>query len=193
MDVAVQDRPMTEAEFLAWSETVEDRRFEFDGRFAVLMVGSTLRHGVIQTNLLVALRVRLRGTACTVLGSDNFVRAEHSLRLPDALVATRDVQDEGRVLPDPAVVFEILSDSTERTDRTLKTREYWANPSIQHCVLLEQHAPVVEVLTRGAEGWIRTAATSGETVALPAIGIELPVDELYEGLRFPQPPKSPPA
>ncbi len=175
---------MTEQEFLDWVVR-QDRRCEFDGEYPIPMVGNVLRHGRIQARLMLALGNRLRNTPYEVLGSDVFIRAHTRLRVPDAYVVARDTREDGRVLPDPLVVFETVSAGSARTDRIEKAREYFATPSIRHSVILEQDFPAAEVLSRAPQGWMRTAAGAGEAIALPAIGIEVAVREMYEGLRFP--------
>lgn len=190
MNVALRRRTMTEAEFLAWVEPLE-RRYEFDGTGPVAMVGGTPKHGLIQVNLLAALHARLRGSGCRVLGSDNFTRVAGSLRLPDAVVVCRDIQNEGRVITDPSAVFEILSTSTSHIDRFAKAQEYWETASIRHYVMLEQDQMGAVVLSRGEETWSRVAVDGRGTIDLPAVGVSLPLAEIYDGLTFPEPDPDP--
>lgn len=188
MNVALRRRTMTEAEFLAWVEPLE-RRYEYDGTGPVAMVGSTLAHGLIQVNLLAALHRCLSGSRYITVGSDNFTRVSGSLRLPDAVVLRRDgLRSRSRVIADAIAVFEILSDSTAHIDRFDKAREYRATPSIQHYVMLDQDRIGAIVLSRGGELWTRIEVARGETIELPAIGVILPVDELYGGLDLPEVP-----
>lgn len=42
----------------------------------------------------------------------------------------------------------------------------------------------VTILELGADGWNETRVVAG-TIALPEIDIELPLDEVYRGVRFP--------
>ena len=50
-------------------------------------------------------------------------------------------------------------------------------------VLVEPDAVDVEVWTRGPAGWARTVSVSlADRVRLDAIGIDLPVAEIYEGV-----------
>ncbi len=190
MNVALRRRTMTEAEFLAWVEPLE-RRYEFDGTGPVAMVGSTEAHGVIQANLLRAIGNRLIGTPCRVIGSDNFTRVSGSLRLPDALVICRGIQNRSRVVTDPAAVFEILSESTAHVDRFAKAREYWGTPSIQHYVMIEQDRVGAVILSRGADTWTREAIDGGGNLDLPAIGVTLNLADLYDGLTFAEPDAEP--
>ena len=60
--------------------------------------------------------------------------------------------------------------------------EYWDTPSIQRYVLIEQDAVSAMTFGRGKRGWAGDVLWSGDTLVLPEIGIELTLDELYEGL-----------
>ncbi len=78
-------------------------------------------------------------------------------------------------MPEPVVVFEILSPSTSRTDRIEKLREYQATPSIQRYVILEQDSIAAMVFARHGDDWIGTALTEADTLQMPEIGIELAI------------------
>ena len=56
------------------------------------------------------------------------------------------------VIRDPVVVFEVLSESTSRTDRIEKLREYGATPSIQRYIILEQDTIAATVYVRKGYG-----------------------------------------
>ena len=88
----------------------------------------------------------------------------------------------------PVVLFEILSPSTEHTDRFTKLRECCALPSAQRYVLIEQDQPLLTTYTLTGAGWMLGHLTAGQTLDLPEPGIAVPVDDLYEGLSFPGTP-----
>ncbi|MEQ1502327.1 MAG: hypothetical protein ABMB14_08845 [Myxococcota bacterium] len=68
-------------------------------------------------------------------------------------------------------------------DRGEKLDRYESIPSLRHVVLIETDAVEVEVWSRGEGGWTRSVFVRLEDgVPLAALGIELPVSELYEGL-----------
>jgi len=87
------------------------------------------------------------------------------------------------MIPGVVVVFEVLSPTSGRTDRSVKLREYRAVPSIRRYVILEHSSASLTVLARAGtdEGWTATALTAEDTLPLPEIGIEIPVAELYAG------------
>lgn len=192
MSLARSPAPMIVAEFLAWEET-QELRWEFDGFAPVAMTGGTEAHEIIQLNLVTALNAELRGAPCRVYGSNVKVRVGDRIRYPDALVVCTPVNPRGTVRDDPVVVFEVLSASTARTDRVETMREYWDTPSIRRYVLIEQEGIIATAYARDEGRWSGRVLWPGDVLALPEIGVELPLDELYEGLdpaalRDPPPP-----
>ncbi len=173
--------PMTVAEFLAWEET-QELRWEFDGIAPVAMTGGTEAHQLIKVNLLAALHGRLRGTPCRAYGSEVKVLVAGSIRYPDAFIACGPVNLRGTVREDPAIVFEILSPSTARTDRIDKMREYWDTPSIRRTVLIEQEGITATSFIRQDGRWTGKVLWAGDVLDLPEAGIALPLEDLYEGL-----------
>ena len=80
------------------------------------------------------------------------------------------------------IVFEVVSPSSNRTDRISKLREYRAVPSIRRYVILEHHSADLTVFSRadGTAAWTATALTAGEALDMPELGISVPVQEFYE-------------
>jgi Uma2 family endonuclease len=177
----------TREEFLAWAEAQEGR-FEFDGFQPVAMVGGTMNHSRITLNIQAALRQRLRGTRCRPLGQDAGVATiGPAVRYPDAVVTCSKIDGLSRLLPEPVVIFEVLSESSGRTDRVTKVREYAAIPSLRRYVIVEAVNPGLLVLERtdGVEYWTARPLTAEDTLVMPEIGIEIPVAEFYEDVAFP--------
>lgn len=183
MNVALR-RPMTLDEFLAW-ERAQELRHEFDGVQPVAMTGGTVAHSVIASNLFLALDARLRGP-CRAFRGDLKVLAADRVRYPDAVVTCSPVADDADVVPEPVAVFEVLSASTAVVDRTVKAAEYQATPSVRNYVMLEQARAEAVVLSRLADGgWAEArVAGLGAALRLAALGLELPMAELYRGLRL---------
>jgi Uma2 family endonuclease len=177
-------KPMTLAEFLAWEER-QPLRYEFDGVGPVATTGGTLGHSAIQRNLAFSLTARLRGKPCQFHGSDlKFQVAEGRIRYPDGMVVCSPVDRNATVVHDPVVVFEVLSSSTTRNDRIIKAREYQATPSVKRYVMLEQDGVGATVYARSGDAWTHEILVAGSILALPEIGVELPLAQLYEGIAF---------
>jgi hypothetical protein len=72
-----------------------------------------------------------------------------------------------------------------RPDR--ETPWYQATRSIQRYVILEQKSIGAAVFARREGDWIATALTEENTLAMPEMGIEVPLIEFYAGLEFTEP------
>lgn len=184
MNVALRE-PITLDEFLAW-ERQQELRYEFDGFAPIAMTGGTVEHSVIGTNLVRALEDRLRGKPCRAFRGDLKIIVAGRVRYPDALVTCTPIPPRSDIIPEPVVVFEILSESTARIDRLIKNEEYRATASIHHYVMLEQTAVAATIFSRDGEDWVGRLLTGDSTLALPAIGVELPLASLYEDIALPQ-------
>jgi Uma2 family endonuclease len=147
-----QRRPMTLDEFLAW-ERRQELRFEFDGVAPVAMTGGTANHAVIADNVADALRRSLK-LPCRVFRNDLKILTNGRVRYPDAVVTCSHVRGTTDILPNPVVVFEVLSPSTAAVDRVTKNAEYAATPSIQRYVMLEQVRIGATVFARHGADWV---------------------------------------
>jgi Uma2 family endonuclease len=182
MSTALRKPRMSRAEFFDWAEAQEVRH-EFDGFQPVAMTGGSVDHNRICQNLYAALRSRLRGSGCEPLGPDaGIATVGDAVRYPDALATCTRVAGRAREVPDPVVVFEVLSASSVHTDQIVKLLEYRAVASIRRYVIVESDHIGLAVHSRAAAGadWTTTALTAG-VLALPELAIELPVAEVYEG------------
>ena len=183
MNLAVR-KSMSLVEFLEWEER-QELRYEFDGVEPVAMTGGTAGHATVQRNLAIALGGRLRGKPCQFYGSDLKIQvAENHIRYPDGMVVCSPVDRSAKVVHDPIVIFEVLSSGTAAKDRIVKAREYQATPSVQRYVMLEQARIAATVHVRAADGWNVLVLKDGDTLALPEIGLAIPLVEFYEGLTF---------
>jgi Uma2 family endonuclease len=180
MNLAVR-KTMTLAEFLEW-EARQELRYEFDGENPVAMAGGTAAHAHIQRNLAIAIGGRLRGKPCKYYGSDLKIEVAGSSRYPDGFVVCSPVDNTQTIIPDPVVIFEVLSPSTASADRTVKTREYQATPSVQRYVMLEQDRMAATVYVRADGEWNVHILLDDAVLGMPEIGVEVPLAELYEGL-----------
>ncbi len=183
MNLALR-KPMTLAEFLEWEER-QPMRYEFDGVGPVAMAGGSVRHAQIQRNLAFTFTARLRGRPCQFLGSDLKIQTEEDhARYPDGIVICSPLTGSETIVDAPVVIFEVLSPSTTHTDRFVKAREYQRMPSVQRYVMLEQDSVNAVVYARSGETWTHEILIADSVLALPEIGVELPLAELYEGVVF---------
>jgi Uma2 family endonuclease len=182
----VLTRPtMTLEQFLQWEERQEER-YEFNGFEPVLMAGGTEEQAEIQSNILRSLGNRLQGHRCREIGSDLKIEVMGHIRYPDAFVICNPRERGRKVVTDPIIVFEILSESTQHIDLVEKNEEYRETPSIQRYIILEQTHIGGVALVRSDDGrWTsKPLNRPNATVDLPEIGITLPLAEFYAGMNL---------
>lgn len=191
-DAAV--RPMSNEEFLLWDEQQEDKHELVDGMPVKkygdepeLMANGRRSHAAIMSNLVFALRLRLRGGPCQVLTDAFSVRTSiRKQRRPDVLVDCGRGSAEDMEAREPVVLFEVLSPTSERMDLVFKPAEYKRLESVRHYIVAYQDAPLLKLWTRGEEGAWDDSFVEGLDAVLPleALGVELPLAEIYEGVEL---------
>ena len=107
--------------------------------------------------------------------------------VPDVVVTCdpADWDKDKRLKPfkiqSPRIVFEVLSPSTEVYNRTEKFARYQKCPTLEVYILVSQDESHVEVYRR-ERGWRQERFSSGQTITLDQIGLNLLVDDIYEGV-----------
>jgi Uma2 family endonuclease len=185
MSAAVH-HPIARDDFLQWEER-QPARYEFDGFQPVAMTGGSANHARIQRNLLRQLDSRLGNGPCEVFGSDLKIAVADAIRYPDAFVVCGPLRGKDNIVPNPVVVFEILSPSTQGTDLIRKNREYRATPSIHRYVILQQDQQAATVFSRRDDLWVADILTGDAILSMPEIGVDLPLADCYRGVEFPPP------
>src|SRR5262249_33624204 len=146
----------TQEEYLEGERAAETKSEYYDG-VIVAMAGASPEHDRISGNLLRHFGNQLEGTPCEPFTSDMRVRVPECNRYyyPDVSIACGGSEFEGlsgvRSLLNPTVIVEVLSESTEKTDRGDKFLCYQTLPSLQVYVLIAQDRSQVEIYTRKPE------------------------------------------
>lgn len=185
----LQPKPMTFDAFLEWERRQPTRSEFVDGQI-VAMTGGTQAHNTIQGNLYYSARSKLRGGPCRAFTSDMMVHTgRDNGRYPDLTIDCGTFRGDAQTASQPKVVFEVLSDTTQREDRTRKLADYNATPSITHYVLVEQDEARVYVYARAAHGEFSVVpqeivGLSG-SIDLPSAGISIGMAEVYEAIPLP--------
>lgn len=174
-------QPWTVEEFLAF-EAEEPDRYEFVDSILRMMTGGSVAHSVIKINTTNALNTSLREGPCHAYVDDLKVVTETAVMYPDVVVACQPLGPDDDRVPDPTVVVEVLSPTTERHDRIRKWRQYQTIASLQHFVLIEQNERRVEVYTRQGDGWqLAVVEPPDDTVTLKAVDARLSLAAIYDG------------
>lgn len=175
---------MTYAEYLA-AEARADVRHEYLGGDVWAMAGWTIEHGALTMAAAREVGLALRGKTCRAFSSDVRIRIPETdlATYPDLSVVCGRLEtapDDGQAITNPALIVEVLSDSTEAYDRGAKWAHYRRLASLREYVLVSQGEPLVEVYRRTEGGRFELfEARAGETFDLASIGATIAVDALY--------------
>ena len=181
---------ITPEQYLALERQAKTKSEYFAGEIFA-MAGASPEHSLISSNVLGDLWSQLREGPCTVYNSDMKVRStQEHYAYPDVTVVCGEAQfggEEREVLLNPTLIVEVLSPSTEAWDRGGKFEQYRQRESLQEYVLIAQDRPHVERYARQEDGqWLLTEVNGLEAVlALPSIGGELALAEVYRKVTFP--------
>lgn len=161
-----------------------ERKAELDNGVIRMMAGGSARHSQVQTNILVALATRLRGTGCTPYNSDMAARTHDlSIRYPDVTVYCGrgdPKNDDLKAFDDPRVIFEVLSAGTARTDLRVKLDEYKALTSTDTIVFVDIATERLRVVQRtGPKGWNDVTLEEPFDLPLPALQLTIPHNEIF--------------
>ena len=160
---------------------------EFVAGNVYAMTGASLRHNVISGNIFSVLRTHVRGSPCRTFVSDAKLRiAKFScFYYPDVMVTCdarhQSVSSDDSVIDTPRLIVEVLSDSTEATDRREKLQAYRSLPSLLEYVLVSQLAPAIEIHRRqGDIGWQIISLVPGDPVELSSVDLITDFASIYD-------------
>ncbi len=174
--VRVEDYLALDAE----SET----KHEYLNGIVYAMAGASIRHNLIAGNVTAYLANALRARPCLVLPSDQRVRIEDtgSYTYPDVTVVCarpRLTGERPSSLENPTLIVEVLSSSTWMHDLSLKLAHYRRIESVQHLLFVGSEEQHVLHYRRAENAWILTDHQGEDAIELAALGLTLPLREVY--------------
>lgn len=178
--------PISEEDYLAL-EAKSPTRHEYVAGSVYAMTGSSLRHNVITLNFATLLRAHVRGSPCRTFMNDARLRVAKmgAYYYPDVMVTcdprVLSVDTTNSVVDAPRLIVEVLSASTEGTDRREKMLAYRSLPSLQEYVLVSQETPLIEIQRRSGDiGWEIVTLTPGDPVELKSVELVSDFAAIYE-------------
>jgi Uma2 family endonuclease len=170
-------------------ELVSPIKHEYLGGVVYAMAPARNVHNLIASNVLGVLHSRLRGSGCRPFNSDTKIRVRLPTHVrfyyPDASVICRPNPPSDTFQDEPAVIVEVLSRQTRRTDEGEKKDAYLTIPSLSVYLLVEQDSPAVVVYRRTESGFNREVYAGMQAVVpLDEVATELPLTEVYEAVEF---------
>jgi len=173
---------MSVEDYLVLNRTSKDTRYEYLEGEIHMLAGGSPDHSIIIANLTATIKGPLKGSQCRVYNSDVQLKlSEKRYVFPDITISCdeRD-RNQKETIRYPRVVVEVLSPTTEATDRGKKAAYYRACPTIQEYVMVDSEEIFIEVHRR-EERWTINTFEAGDTVTLESLGIQFPIEDAYEG------------
>ena len=178
-------------QYLEIERAAEYKSEYYDGEMSA-MAGASPEHVLIATNIASELRNRLKSKPCRSFSNDLRLRVSPTglYTYPDVTVVCGDLQfaDDSRdTVVNPTVIVEVLSDSTEASDRGKKFEHYRTLESLREYILVAQDRALVEQYARDGNGrWVLTEVNGLDAVIdLPSIECRLSLADVYDKVEFP--------
>jgi Uma2 family endonuclease len=180
-----QPEHLTAEAFIAWAAG-RPGRYELVAGTVVAMAPERVGHTLVKGNAYAALRaaVARAGLPCQALTDGATVVVDEATAYqPDALLRCGQALDPGAlVVPDPLLVVEVASPSSERIDSGAKLEDYARIPGLAHYLILRPETRSVIHHRREADGRFGASFLREGAFALDPPGIELEVADLFDGL-----------
>ncbi len=177
-----------ERKFVPDAETV---RHEYVKGKIISMSGASRAHNLIAFNIAAELHPQLKGKESEAYISEMRVSSPttSSYFYPDLVVVCDEPQFEDNqfdTLLNPIAIIEILSPSTEAYNRGEKFSHYRQIESLQEYILVSQDKVNVERFLRKPDEWGYTSFQErNQKVPITSIACELSLEEIYDGVTFP--------
>ncbi len=180
--------PMTVEEYLEFEERSEIRH-EFVNSQLIPMPGTTIFHNAICINLTFLLRTLLKKGLFRIVQENVKIQisSNRDYTYPDVAV-TNDQEDlnnqNAYFVKHPSVIFEVMSKTSRIEDSADKFIRYKNIESLRNYILVDSEKQLVEVRVKVENGeWeSETYLPSSARFPVPALGIELSFEEVYEGV-----------
>src|SRR5215471_18680273 len=181
-------RRMTLDEFLRWDDGT-DTHYELIGGFAVAMAPPAEAHRILAVRLASRIDAALAGRRpCNAQIEPGVVRPDRadSYYVPDIAVTCEPNAPGRQAMVDPILIIEILSPSTERSDRRLKLPAYQNLESVREIMLIDAGTYHAELYRREDDHWgIELVRGAEAALSLISGDLRISMSELCEGIAMP--------
>lgn len=182
------EKRYTETEYLA-RERARDGRCEYVDGVEHAMSGASGAHNDLVLALGSMLRDALAPRGCRARVADQRLKVGTRFYYPDVVAFCGEpsyLDDAFDTLTDARLVIEVLSPTTEKTDRDEKFDAYEHLGSLRDYALVDSRQVRIEHHHRDAitDPWVRHVARAGGTLAIPALDVRLPVDAIYDRVQL---------
>jgi Uma2 family endonuclease len=180
---------MTLEEFLRWDDGT-DTRYELIDGYPISVAPPAEAHHILAVRLASRIDAALAGRRpCNAQIEPGVVRPDRadSDYVPDIAVTCEPNEPGRQAMVDPILIVEILTPSTERTDRRLKLPAYQTIESVCEIMLIDADSHRAELYRRQNDhGRIQLVRGAGAILFLASVELRMiSMSELYEGIAIP--------
>lgn len=178
-------------EYIEIEATSAGKNEYYNGQL-IVMQGASLNHNRIVANLIKSIGYNLSGKGCEILPSDVRLKvsaANNVYVYPDAMIICGKPEltnDKFDTVTNPAVLFEVISESSENNDRR-KFFYYMQMSSVKEIIMINSYDQVkVEVGVKQDNGsWQITTYTAPENeIILSLFSEPISLKSVYENIIF---------
>jgi Uma2 family endonuclease len=185
------EQQLTVEEFLAFTDArPEGERWELIEGVAILNPSPTDYHQIVVANIVSFLMQSKIATSAgwfPLVGVGTRVPASiNSLPQPDIMVKEQPPSGSS-VSEDALVLFEVLSRSNTKADQAWRRKVYASVPNCRHYVTVSLKAVAVDAYDRDSAWKKRSVTSLADALALPALGLSLPLADIYRWTPLGQP------
>jgi Uma2 family endonuclease len=174
-------------EYLEAERLAETKNEYYHGQI-LAMAGASLRHNMIDSNIVGELGEFLKGKNCRIFGSNMRVStpSRDSYMYPDALIYCGEPMledDKFDTLTNPSVIFEILSPSTTGIDKGRKFFFYQQIPSLQEYIMIDSQKRFIHIARRQPDNSWKMETLNEEATGfiISSVNYHLSIDRIYDG------------
>jgi Uma2 family endonuclease len=180
--VALPKQKLTVQEFLEWAER-QNGKYELVRGDVFAMAREGIQHARAKRATADALTAAIKraGLPCeSFIDGPGVAVANDSYYVPDVAVHCGErLRGDLSLIPDPVILVEVVSPSTERYDPSMKLIDYFALPSLQHYLVLDLKRRLVLHHRRGEAGAIPTVIVREGSLSLDPPGLVLAFGDLF--------------
>ncbi len=173
---------MSAEEFAVWAEAQPEKHWELFEGVPALQQSQTWGHAHFKFRIAQALDGAISKSGLKLfIGVDGIVvkAGTKTAFQPDVVIFAGAMGFRDIITPDPIVVVEVLSPSTERKDFTVKLRGYFDAPTIQHYLIVNWEDREIVHHARAGEGLAKPSIVRDGILKLDPPGLEIAHAEIF--------------
>ncbi len=174
---------MSRTEFRRWAAAQPRGRYERVAGEVVAMAPERIEHTRVKAGAWLTLRqaIRAAGLPCEAMNDGATIEVGNDTDYGPDVVVTCGERVGGKlvVTPNPIIVVEVLSPSTQSVDTGTKFTDYFKVPSIRHYLIVRADRRAVIHHRRCDDGGIETRLLAEGRIALDPPGIEIAIEDFY--------------